>query len=351
MKNNKPWNTIFVIMVLLSLIGLGACSQDVPQATIDETESPLLTETLTSEITDIPTVETSIISPDVILTSSPESDQDVVIKIRSTLETLTRESGLSFELIENLTPEWMAQDTRVVVGVGPNLDLAGWASQFPGTQFIAVNQPGTVPGNNLSVIGDPMLDQTQAAFMAGYLAALISTDYKVAALIPADIENSEGLIDSFVVGARFFCGICQPKYPPYNRFPQWQTLPLENASSGFQSTVDLLAASGTEIIYVQEALLSPELLEYLSELGIKVVSDGTPDKIRNNWVGTLQIDLAAGLSNIWSDVAAGNGGYKIPSSITLTDMDSGLVSEGRYQMFNEMVADLNAGIISIEPSP
>ncbi len=350
MKNDKLRYGLLGVIVLILVIGLAACSQETSPTIPEMTEVPGSTDASTEE-PETPVVETSISEATVILTSSSEADQGLVMSVSNALEALTQASGLKFETVENLTPESITTNVKVVVGIGEDLDIAGWALGSPNTQFIAVNMPGIDPSNNISVIGDPVLDENRTAFMAGYLAALISEDYKVSALIPSDIDTNEKIIDSFLVGARFFCGICQPKYPPYNQFPQWQTLPVENASSGFEGVVDLIASNGTEILFLHESLLSPEILDYLAGYGLVVISNGVQKYPYAYWAGTLETDLVTGLNTIWSNVVAGNGGFKVPGSLILTDMDAELISEGRYRLFEEMADDLENGMISIDPTP
>ncbi len=351
MKRNILNKGSIGILSLILAVSLVACSQGTAQITLEDTESAVVTEAIPVITADQPATEISVSPSTVILATSPESDQGIVTTVQTTLDSLAQESGLAVKTTENLTPESLTADIKAVVGIGPGLDIAGWSAQFPGIQFVAIGVPGVAGSDNLSVIGDPAIDSERITFMAGYLAALISADYKTGGLFPSNIDRSNEMINSFVVGVRFFCGICQPKYPPYNSFPQWQTLPVENAANGFQTTVDVLVNSGVEILYIQGELLSPEILDYLSGVNIKIISDGHPESISDNWAGTLQLDPAPGLKNIWSNVVDGTGGRQEPASIVLTDLDAGLVSEGRYQMFEEMLSDLDAGIISVEPTP
>jgi hypothetical protein len=331
---------------MFGVLIITGCGPVTPQVTPQPTETPIAA-------TSTP-METSPALPDepaVILVVGSEADEEALLSTRSALETLLAGSEYSFEVHDGLSSTLVTTNLRVVVGVGPGLDLAGLAAQNPSLQFIAVDNPDAAPSDNLSVVGDPVEDARRLAFMAGYLAALTSSDYKTGALIPGDLENSEDLAECFVIGARFFCGLCLPKYPPFNRFPQWETLPLENAPGGFEPAVDNMVNLGVENLYLHHSLLSPEIMTYLSEKGVKVISDGQPDVLRGNWMGTLIVDPAPGLTAIWSDVFSGTGGFKQPGSIRLVDLDAGLVSEGRYRLFEETLTDLEAGLISIEEVP
>jgi hypothetical protein len=242
-------------------------------------------------------------------------------------------------------------DVQVVIGVGANLDLNGFAASAPGVSFIAIGDANASVTDNLSVIGDLADEARQQAFMAGYLSALTANDSKVAAIISSDHPASDLLAESFVVGARFFCGICQPLYPPYNPFPQWELLPVQTTADGFRSLINTYSDMEVEVLYVHGDLASPDLFGMIQELGIKVVSDRTPDVLRDNWVGTITIDPTSALATLWPDVMAGMPGMQVPAAIRLTYRDPGLLSDGRYRLFEEMAADLQAGLVSFERVP
>lgn len=350
MKIIKFRKLIMWLSGLALFIVIVGCAPGTLVATEEPGEPSVVTETpLEPEVTEAPVVTTA--SPTVILVSSVEADPAALLQTQAALETLTLEWDLTLVVQESLSAEMITPNVQIVVGVGPNLDLSGLAAGASDVFFVAVDHSNIPLANNLSVIGDAIVDPLRKAFMAGYLSALISTDYKVAALLPSDIENSDALVTAFVNGARFFCGICQPKYPPYNAFPQWETLATENASAGFQSVVDSLVAKGVEVLYVQDALASPEILTSLADLGVKVVGNTTPDMARSNWVGTIMTDPGPALVELWPDLLSGTGGMQIPTSITLADQEAGLVSDGRYRLFEEMVNDLEAGLISLGSTP
>jgi hypothetical protein len=180
---------------------------------------------------------------------------------------------------------------------------------------------------------------------------LISSDYKIAALFPAEGDVSNVLAESYIVGARFLCGICQPLFPPYNAFPQYEILTTDSDNNGFRSTVENFSNIGVEIVYVHGELAVSDLLDNLAELDIKVVSDTSPDILRGNWVGTISTDPGPALEALWSELLEGSAGVQIPSLMVLTDRDMGLVPDGRYRLFEDMLADLQAGLISVEITP
>jgi len=351
-KKNKFVSLFIWLIATILIFGITACASETPEAPATPTDVILETSTEPAaepDPTDQPTEPAS--QPSVILVSSSEVDPVALSQAQTTLEVLASDDGLILMVVERLDEALITPNVRVVVGVGSGLDLGRVAEGAPEVSFVAIDDPDSPVMNNLSVIGDPIVDQQHLAFMAGYFTALISSDNKIAALVPANMDNSAAWVDSYVIGARYFCGLCRPQFPPYSAFPQSETLSSDNAAEGFRPVIDQFIVNGVEVLFVHGQLASPELLAYLAEVGIKVVGDAGPDVARNNWVGTLTIDPGPALVELWPDLLSGSAGVQIPASITVKDREAGLVSEGRYRLFENMVADLQAGLVLAEPVP
>jgi hypothetical protein len=63
------------------------------------------------------------------------------------------------------------------------------------------------------------------------------------------------------------------------------------------------------------------------------------------------MDPAPALEILWSNIITGTPGMRVPAVITLRDSENGLIPEGRYRLFEEMVTDLQAGLVSIDIAP
>ncbi|MFW5713520.1 MAG: hypothetical protein ACOCYU_02495 [Brevefilum sp.] len=352
MTTKNYLKTIILTLTLILVAAMAACNSTTPTG---EVPQPIETDTnipASEEPSDTPSPTPTPELPVVVLAYGEGADAWTVERVQTILEELAPESSLGLEIQEGLAAEILDANVRVLVGISLEVDPTGLAGSNPGIAFVFVDHEGTTPANNLSVIGDSIIDQQRQSFMAGFLSALISTDYKVAGLIPAEDELSELMTDAFVTGVEFFCGVCNPIYPPYQNFPQWELISIENAAEGFQSVVDtLITENGVEVLYIQNRLASAEMLTYLGNQNVKIVGDQPPDTIRNNWVGTVATDPGPALIELWPDLLAGTGGVQLPSAITLTGTEAGLLSAGRLRLFEEMVDDLEAGLVSPETSP
>lgn len=351
MFNNKNFlRALIFIAGILLVVGLAACTPETPVIEPPEVDPEIETALpAATETRETPTVPDEI--PTVLLVSGAAVDPLVWSQTEVLLESLAAESGMMLVSVEGLTPDRITPDVKIVIGVGTGLDLNGMAASAPNVSFAAIDDPAAAVSDNLSLIGDPVVGMRQQAFMAGYVSALISQDNKIVALIAEESPISDALVESYVIGARYFCGICQPIFPPYNPFPQWQILSSGIAQDGFRTVIDSYDNIGVEVIYMQGELVSPERLAYLEEVGMKVVSDRSPDVVRNNWIGTLAMDLVSSLEALWPDLLGGMPGRLVPAAVTLRDTESGLMTAGRYRLFEAMVANVQTGMVSVEIVP
>lgn len=350
MKKPNWQHTLVLFFCLMTLVGFTACQPELPEtpgAIAETTESVQVTEEIRTTVTPTPTEVLS----GVILVVSPEADQVSVSQIQASLNQLLSDEKLVLLDRENLSAEMITPAVTVVIGVGQGLNMIDLSVSNPETSFVVVGDPTVQPSDNLSVIGDPVIEQQHQFFVAGYLSALISEDYRTASLIQLSDEDSNTMIDSFMVGAEFFCGVCNPLHPPYNDFPYWQMLSVENVSSGFEPVIENFVNYGVEVLFVPVELASSELLSYAGSFGLKVVSNGEPDIARNNWVGTVMVDMGQALVDLWPRLLSNSKGVQVPGRILLTNTDAGLISEGRQRLFYDMISDLQSGLISPVSTP
>ena len=335
--SNRKIHVIIGLLILLASL-VSACGPNVPATEVlgSETLAPTIVQS-----TSTPTLG----APTVLLVTSPDADPVMLAELQVTLETLAAESSLALTIVNSLTPDQLTENVKVVVGFSAGTDLAALALGAPAIQFVAIDQPNVVPGANLSVIGDPLVEEERQSFMGGYLAALVTRDYKVAGLIPSDIPLTTEAQNAYEIGARFYCGLCKSQYPPYNSYPQLYTLPLGSDVTTLQNAAATLSDLGVQVVYVHRDLVTTDLLSVLENYGIEVVGGASPDMPRNNWVGTVAIDPTPALAKIWGDVMAGIGGQQVPGAIVLLDLDSGLLSEGRRLMFDEIKTDLEQDLV------
>ena len=237
-----------------------------------------------------------------------------------------------------------------MVVLPPDPGLADLAKNSPKIQFVAIGIPGLQPSANLSLIGPQGFQPDQQAFMAGYLAAIITDDWRVGLLTLAGNPTSLVEEDAFTNGVRFFCGLCRPAHPPYVAYPQVSELTSTGDSTGWQSSVDGLIQNGVTTVYISPEISSSDLLTYLIKSNVDLIGGQTPpNTVLPLWIATILPDPTSALSQLWPDLIAGKGGVQVPMPIKLTDTSSGLLNPARQRLVNTTLDDLVNGFI--QPNP
>jgi hypothetical protein len=268
--------------------------------------------------------------------------------LQSLLEDLTAEAGWHFDAQPSLSPAGLGDEVRVVVVLPPGPGLAELAASAPQTQFLAVGIPGAEPGPNLSVIGAPQATSDQSAFLAGYLAATITSDWRVGVLSGTDAVGKSSQL-GFINGVYYFCGLCRPAFPPFPQpsYPLVAELPAGSGQADWQNAAVYFQTWEVQTVYVDPGIANAELLRFLAETGFNLIgaSPGS-EGIRDRWVVSIASgDLLQAVRQVWPGLVDGKGETRVDLDLALTDVNEALFSPGRQRLVEEMLADLGEGLI------
>jgi hypothetical protein len=286
----------------------------------------------------------------VILVASAEDK--LALQLDPVLESLASQSGLVFERSTNLPTDLGDEHIHVVIFTAPINELAGLAGSSPRTQFVGVGVQGLSPNANLTVL-EPLTDRPdEVAFLGGYLAALVSEDWRVASISQADSAVGATTRLAFANGAVFFCGLCRPSHPPYAGYPLDYQVP---SSGGAQAVDSVLAAIGqdrVEIVFVQPGLDDPGLDDGLTERGVRVIGFGVPASgAPPSWIASIQEDVEGALTSVWPDVAKGESAGTVTMPMRVSVYDPVKLTPGRVQLAQTTIDDLENGFIDTGVDP
>lgn len=218
-------------------------------------------------------------------------------------------------------------------------DLAAGAPQ---TQFVVIGavDPGGLA--NLSVIKSKPED---LAFMAGYLTMLIAWDWRAGGLIPGDTNLGASYANAFENGGRYVCGNCTSSYSPYYYFPLLTAESSAAGAAGWLLQVNALAEYFVKAAYVDPAAALPEVLDALVVNGVTLVGRAdTPSPER--FVALLGMDALPGLQHLLPQALAGTGGVSVETQVKIVQiLDNTVITPGKTTLFDQVSADLAAGII------
>ena len=129
------------------------------------------------------------------------------------LNQVAAAAGLQILRQNALDPAAAPAGLRLVLAVGPQNDPTSLAAALPQVQFVATGYTGLTPTANLTILSGSTGNANQA-FMAGYIAAVQSDQWRIGVI---STNDSAGQIyrQAFEHGVIYFCGSCAPLFPPY----------------------------------------------------------------------------------------------------------------------------------------
>ncbi len=325
------------LITLLSVLLLSACGAKTPAA-----PTPIPTDTPTPAPTLTPTPST----PLAILILPADMDPETSDLYQKTVYELAQASGYRFQLRNSLSPAEVADPMlKVVIALPPDPGVAALAAAAPQAQFLAINIPDLTAGGNLSVLSNQN-DADNAAFLAGYTAAMLTEDYKIGMLIPKDNPEAMRALHAFTNGMAYFCGLCRPFYFVSYSYPQYIEIPADEKKEAYSAYADyLILQRNVETIYVYRDVDTPELLTYIGTTGTMSIADISPAPRPASFIMAMQPDVIEAIKSAWAGLIAGQGGVNVQSPLGLTDIDPALLTPGKQRLVEETLKGLLDGTI------
>jgi len=340
----------YLLVSAVFLLSLPACRSSKLAAT------PLVTATLAPPATlpaatetDVATSTPAPSSAQVVLIAPPGADAAETAALQETLAELAAQDGLSFETVTDLVDVQFDPGTRLVVALPPDPGIASLAAANPQVQFLGVGFPELQVAPNLSVIGSDGERLDQQGFLAGYLAAVISQDWRVGMISQPDTPAGKAARNGFSNGVIFYCGLCRPAYPPFIQYPVFVDVPV---GMDQQAIVDSLAGNAVKTVYVSPGAADTSLLEALAQAGMQIIgADTPPPQAASQWVASILVDEMSAVRQIWPRLLAGEGGFNLPIPMALSERNPALFSQGRQRLVDKMLTDLLAGYVDTGVDP
>lgn len=260
---------------------------------------------------------------------------------------LAASSGLEFEVREEIFANEISPDVKMAVFLSQPDNLGSLAAGAPSTQFIALSDQDWNPPGNVTIIRK---NDGHAAFLSGYLAAMLAPDFRVGAMLAA--ENGADN-QAFVNGVRYFCGLCAAKIFPLNTYPVVTQQPAGSAPAVWQGAFNELYGSKLNVVYLAPEALTPELAAYLATADVAFIgTQSPPQEIQPRWVATVNLDGLSPIREVWNDALSGNGGRV--ESVSLKILDVNIIevegqyvwlSQGKMQLLDKVIELLRDGQI------
>jgi len=325
---------ISTIILTLSSCNQGEDTQGV--ATLVPTASPSGGEA-TSEVTLPP--ET------LVFWAGIDADPTLAAEMEPVVMLFAADAGLAYERREILAPDSAPQNTRFVVALGPAPTLGNLLPVMPEVQFVAVGVEGLPLTANLTTLSSGGSESYSQAFMAGYIAAMFDEEYRVGIISLGD-EEGRRYRDSFLNGAVYFCGFCNPIYPPYWEYPLYYEVSPGAAPEVWQQAAEDLISKSVTTIHVAPGVADERLDIYLAGRELMIVGTSIPPEgAKANWIASVEMGYLTGFEQILWDVFRGGALGEVLLSLEITHVNSEYMSEGRLAHSAEVIEQLANGMI------
>lgn len=357
---------LICLFFLLSLTGLvvSSCNQTPAEPSpppISAQETSLPASTLTSNETAIAEQVTPPATPEppatpplplVVLLASPDADPAQASAIESVMADLAAADDLGFEVHAALSQANLHPAMRLVVVLPPASNLADLVAAAPNTQFLAIGITDLETAENLTVLGSGGTRPDQLGFLAGYLAATITSEWRVGVISLGNLPSENAARQGFLNGVVFFCGLCRQTYPPFLNYPMYFELPADAGQAEWQALTDELKQKSVQTVFVAPGVGEEGMVTTLAQAGINLIGvEPPPAAIRDQWVASIHPSYPDSLRAIWPNLMAGQSAANLPAKLEISDVNPELLSPGRQQLVQSFLADLAGGFIDTGVDP
>jgi len=323
-----------------------------PGGTGTVSSAPLLTPTQ-DPASPAPTNSPLPRQPRVILAAPARAEALLLESVQTVVSELATAESLDFEVRTSLTASDLTPEVRIVVAIlSPGrgdgvVDLSALAAAAPDTQFLGIGPAGEL-ASNVSLIKTDGSNPGQVGFLGGYLAAVVTPEWRVGALIASDDPAGFAARQGFLNGVVFYCGLCQQTYPPFLIYPVSVELPSTASPAEWQAAAATLVEQAVQTVFIGPGAWEEGVLATMAEAGLWLIgSQSPPAALKDQWIATVSSDVTNAIQSVWPDLVAGRGGVERIAPIVLKDINPDLLSPGRQLQVEKLIPDLQNGFIDV----
>ena len=319
-------------LIAIITVSCSGSSDITPTSESLPAENP--TAAASTAISDIP-------KPGIIFVTAETADTTLANQIEQIVSTFAVENNFTFERRTSLTSNDFPEQLSIVISLGPNPGLMEMAESAPNVKFLAIAESNIEPTNNLFTLNYPQGNPEYVGFLAGYTAAVITSDWRVGVLSVSETSDGKLFQESFRVGVIYFCGLCLQSYPPYYDYPLFVELPTNSSGEDWRNAANQLIASSVQTIFVSPGVGDDSLFQYLSQEGITIIaSDTPPPELESSWAASLGIDLESELVRILLQILSNDIGSQIDFFPDIIFSNPAILSTGKLNDIKIVQQDL-----------
>lgn len=336
-----------LVWIMALLFVLSGCAGGLPGFEPTPTETPVPTYTITP--TEVPTATLTPLPPIGLLLSPTEADPTLVKEVQDRLSQWIPGMGYRFQVRQTLSDADLEKDDfRLIVALPPNPGIAALTANHPEIQFLTLGIQGLDPASNLTTIGADGERLDFQGFIAGYMAAMITPDWRVGVIGFSDSQQTIAARQAFFTGVKFYCGLCLPDYPPFYEYPLFFELGSDADTVAWRTAADYMIHRMVATVYVVPGAGDDAMYKYLADAGVNIIAPG-PVKpgSQEHWVASLRFDLIGSFDAVWSQFSEGTADHAVSIPLEIAEVNPDLLSPGKQQLVEKTMLDLLAGYIDL----
>jgi len=318
-------------------------------ASLPPTPTVTSSPTVTILPTEIPTLTVTPLPEVGVLVAPPEADSRIVSAVQPIVAESVKTLGYRFQVRPRLSPDDFSREViKFVVAVADFPDLSEIIASHPETRFLTIDIQGLNPTPNLTQIGGEMARLDRQGFVAGYMAALITADWRVGVIGLSSSEETLAARQAFLTGVKFYCGLCLPEYPPFFEYPLFFELSADADNSEWHAAAEFMIHRQVETVYVVPGAGDDAMLRHLAQSGVNLIGGTLPlADIQDHWIASLRSDPLLVFPETWSDFVAAENQRSVSVPLTLFDINSELLSPGKQRLVEEILFSVQSDYIDL----
>lgn len=323
----------------MSMIILNGCStNEIKTTVIPITESAENTPIATNQPTLIPE---PVEEPDQLIFVDENLNPNQSIDIQTILQKYALENNLEFVNNNSLDAEQVKKSLLVFI-YPTDENWKNIANESPSTRFIIVSPSEYELPENVYQILTPT---SELYFIAGYLSAMVSDDWRVGAVLPDESIDETQISQIFSNGTKYLCGLCSPIYAPVVFFPTVSTITGSIDSNLLNAAYGEIAINRPNTIFLPSKFILDDVLLNIKQNGHVLISSQNNDTVN---MDLIDIIIEFDISNALAEILDSNfdlNNHLVKTSFTILDKNAMLTS-GKINHINLVFSDLQKGFIS-----
>ncbi len=335
-NHRKVFFSLFLSIILI----LTACAVKNPTQTFpNSTQTAQVTPTKLAIIPTATPIEISQPRKLMLITNDGFNSYEMQ-SIKTSLNDYAQSIGSELEITTSFEID-LIKSSQLVAMINPEDSWLEDASQLTDIVFIVFSDKSLELANNSFQIKTL---SSEFYFLAGYVSAVASEDWRVGALLSNGSINNSSTSQLFSNGMHFLCGLCFPVYTPLVSFPVTANLGLPSDISTTLAAYDEISSSRPKTVFIDSDYLTEDLSVMLKNEGITIISNQSNDPDTRN---LPDIIIYQEISDVLSNLL--NSLDKNPQRISSADLKiiskSAILSTGKLDFIQIVINDLKQGYI------